>query len=127
MQHGVNVDSGSYRALNILVVADEEGTGLVLGSLFSSAKEASLEGAEITPHPFDGSEAAAAEVTEAEGEIPTPGGLKLAGVAADANLEAGTTATVTFTFADGATLEVEAPVYSSESASYAQDFTEAVG
>ena len=124
---GVNADSGNYQARNILVVADEEGNGVVLGSLFTSAADASLKQAAIAAHLSDGTDGEVTEVADAEGDIPRPQGLKLAGVAEGADLEAGTTAKVAFQFADGATIAVDAPVYSSDNAAYADAFTDAVG
>ncbi len=123
---GVVEDAGPVKARNIMVLADDEGRGLLLGSLFTN-KPVSLEGVAVAGEQMDGSYAEPVAVAMT-GEIGIQEALRFGGqdsIIEGAKLEAGMLAAVQLQFSDGTSMTVETPVVSSEDPAYAATWDEA--
>lgn len=114
--HGVNVDDGSIKVRNLLVIADQQGRGVLSGSFASAADDslASVTGTALNP---DGTPAATLTVAGA----PVP--LKRGGLAvltsattpirlSSPSLKPGLLAHLQLTFGSGVSTEVTVPVLS---------------
>ena len=117
---GVVEDAGPVKARNIMVLADSDGTGLLLGSLFSS-EPVELEGAVVAAQQQDGSYADPVEV-DVNGTIGVGDALDFGGtdsIVEGADLVAGMLAEISLQFSDGTSLTVETPVASAQDRAYA--------
>lgn len=125
---GVQTDAGPVKARNILVVANDEGTGVLLGSLAASSA-VELTAARITAEPTGETKPAPVDLS-VTGKIPAGGVLNLESekvVAKDAGLVPGQLAQVALLFNDGTQITVTTPVMSAEHDDYAQAFKGAQG
>ena len=125
---GVQQDSGTVKARNIMVLADEQGDGLVLGSVFTT-EPLDLTQVAVAAEQEDGSfgDPVAVAVT---GSVPVNQGLALGAKESrveGAGLQEGLLADVFMEFSDGTTMTVKAPVLSSTHADYAQAWEKAQG
>lgn len=119
--HGVNVEAGSIKVRNLLVVSDDSGKGVVSASILSpkADKLVKVEGAPIK---LDGSKGAP---FTASGSVDVPANQLAvltngapAFSVSSADLKPGLTADVKLTFESGATAAVVAPVMSKDSPIY---------
>lgn len=121
--HGVNVENGGVKVRNLLIVADEQGRGVLSGSFTTAADDTltSVTGTALNP---DGSAAGVLSVTG--GPVP----LKRTGLAVLTSgsspiqvsspvLKPGLLAQVVLNFASGGTATVTVPVLSATDPIYA--------
>ncbi len=116
---GVVEDAGPVKARNIMLVADDEGRGVMLGFLFSD-EPVELVGAVVAGQQVDG-EYGQPVAVDVSGEINAREPLELGGaesIVEGADLEAGLLAGVVLEFSDGTTLSVETPVVSADEPAY---------
>lgn len=120
---GVVEDAGPIKARSILLLADAEGKGLLMGSLFTD-DPVELVGVAVAAQQPDGSYAEPVTV-DISGEVGVQEPLEFGGtesVIDGANLHKGLLATVLMQFSDGTTMTVEPVVVSSEENSYAESW-----
>ncbi|MDO5737088.1 MAG: hypothetical protein Q4P15_11500 [Propionibacteriaceae bacterium] len=125
---GVQQDAGPLKARNVMVLADGEGEGLLLGSVFTT-QAVELTEVGVAAEQQDGSFAEPVLV-KAEGDVPVNGSLLFGGKESrieGADLQEGLLANVFMRFSDGTTMEVEAPVMSSTHSDYAEAWDKAQG
>jgi len=123
---GVVEDAGPVKARNIMLLADDEGRGLLLGSLFTS-EPVELEGVAVAGEQTDGSYVEPVDVS-VTGELGTQEAFRFGGedsIVEGAELRPGMLAAVLMQFSDGTSMTVETPVVSSEDPAYAQTWDEA--
>lgn len=125
---GVLQDAGPVKARNVMMLADSEGKGLLMGSLFAD-EQVELVGAAVAGERPDGSfgEPVSLAIT---GTIGVEEAFVLGGkdsVVAGAELQPGLLAAVQLNFSDGTSMTVQTPVVSSEDPSYADTWDEAQG
>ncbi|MGO1384161.1 MAG: hypothetical protein ACTHWA_05590 [Arachnia sp.] len=116
---GVVQDAGPVKARNIMLLADESGKGLLMGSLFAS-EAVELQGVAVAGEQTDGSYAEAVNV-EVTGELGTQEAFRFGGqdsIVEGTELRAGMLATVLMQFSDGTTLTLNTPVVSSDDPAY---------
>ena len=108
---GVQMDAGPLKVRNLMVLADSEGEGLLLGSIFTT-REVALTAVKV----------------DLTGDVSVNDGLTLGGkdsLVEGAKLQEGLLARVVMQFSDGTTAALEAPVVSSEHADYKQAWAQA--
>ena len=123
---GVVEDAGPVKARNVMLVADEDGQGLLLGSLFTN-EPVELEGAAVAGEQPDGSYADPVDV-DVTGKIGIQQAFVFGGedsVVEGAELTPGMLAAVLLRFSDGTSMTLETPVVSSEDPSYATAWDDA--
>ncbi|RMB62059.1 hypothetical protein [Tessaracoccus antarcticus] len=116
---GVQADAGPVKVRNLMVLADAEGQGLLLGSIFTT-EAVKLTAVGVSAEQQDGTFGAPTPVA-LTGDVPINGGLVLGGDDSrveKAGLQEGLLAKVMMQFSDGTTAAVEAPVLSSDNADY---------
>lgn len=122
--HGVNVDAGSIKVRNLLLVSDTTGNGIVSASLVSSESD-QLTQVTGTPNKADGSPGAPLTVSSAGQITLNPNQLVVLTAPSPAitvsspDLQPGMTAELSLTFASGTTAEATAPVMSFNDPIYA--------
>ncbi len=125
---GVVEDAGPIKARNILLLADAEGKGLLMGSLFADER-VELIGAAVAAQQPDGSYAEPVTV-DISGDVGVQEPLEFGGtdsVVEGANLQRGLLATVLLQFSDGTSMTIEPVVVSSDEDSYAESWDAALG
>lgn len=125
---GVVEDSGVVKARNIMLLADNAGKGLILGSLFTS-EDVELVGVAVAGEQTDGSYSPPVTV-ELSGDIAVNEALVLGGedsIVEGADLKPGMLAAVAMKFSDGTGLQFETVVVSSEDPSYSDAWDTAQG
>lgn len=127
--HGVNIDVAAgennrqLKVRNLLIIADEDGRGVLSGSIVSPVADTLTEIAGI-PMKADNSPGAALTVTAPEIEL-MPGSMVVLTEpepvvrVSSADLRPGLTADLTLTFASGRTVKATAPVMSYDDPIYA--------
>ena len=116
---GVVEDAGPVKARNIMLLADEEGKGLLLGSLFTS-EPVELQGVAVASEQADGSYSEPVEVA-VTGKIGIQEALDFGGtdsIVEGTELRAGMLAAVLLQFSDGTSMTMETPIVSSENPAY---------
>ena len=123
---GVQADAGDVKVRNLMVLADDAGEGLLLGSVFSTQPlELSMVG--VAGEQPDGtfSQPVAIDLAAA---VPVNGGLTLGDSSSrveGADLVQGRVAKVMMQFSDGTTATIEAPVMSSTHPDYEEAWEKA--
>ena len=123
---GVVKDAGPVKARNIMLLADDEGNGLLLGSLFTN-QPVELEGVAVAGEQPDGSYADPVDVS-VTGKIGIQEALDFGSadsIVEGAELNPGMLAAVLLRFSDGTSMTLETPVVSSEDPSYTAAWDEA--
>ena len=116
---GVQTDAGPVKVRNLMVLADADGDGLLLGSVFTS-QPVELEVMGLAVEQSDGSFTDPV-VLELAGDVPVQGGLMFGGPESrleGVGLTEGLLARVIMQFSDGTSVDIEAPVMSSEHPDY---------
>ena len=125
---GVQADAGTVKARNIIVLADAEGEGLLLGSVFTTEP---LELTEVSVAAEQGDGAFADPVrVRVTGVVPVNGSLLFGdkdSLVKGADLREGLLANVSMKFSDGTSLMVEAPVIASTHSDYAEAWKKGQG
>ncbi len=117
---GVVQDEGPVKARNVLVLANDDGQGLLTGSLFAN-QPVELEGAAVAGQQQDGTYADVVSVP-LTGEIGVREPLELGGedaIVEGADLQAGLLAAVVLQFSDGTSMTMETVVVSSDDPAHA--------
>lgn len=112
---GVQAAAGTVKARNFMVIADDSGDGILLGTV-ASTEAVSLTGVAVQAETSDGGRAEPVFV-EVTGDIPRNGTFSLDssnGQVSGANFLLGRTTTIGLQFSDGTEIRMEAPVLSSE-------------
>ncbi len=125
---GVQQDVGPLKARNIMVLANAEGEGLLLGSVFTT-QPVELTRVAVAAEQTDGSFADPVNIA-VSGDVPKNGGLVFGSkesLVEGADLQEGLLANVYLEFSDGNTMMVEAPVLSSMHEDYAATWDKAQG
>lgn len=125
---GVVQDAGPVKARNIMLVADSEGKGLLLGFLFSS-EQVELVGAAVAGQQVDG-DYGQPVIVDVTGQIGVEEPLELGGedsIVEGADLEPGLLAAVLLEFSDGTSMTVETPVVSADEPTYTDAWQDAQG
>ncbi len=125
---GVLADAGPVKARNVMLLADNEGKGLLMGSLFTS-EQVELVTVAVAAERSDGSFGEPVGVDVA-GNIGVEEMLMLGGqdsIVEGADLQPGMLAAVLLNFSDGTSMSLETPVVSSEDPSYTAAWDEAQG
>ena len=120
----MQADAGPIKARNFLVVADESGDGVLLGTIVAS-EETTLEGIAVAAEDESG-QRGEPMMLDVSGDIPRGGVLKLDAENAaveGADLIPGRLAHIALQFSDGTQLVLQAPVMSAEHA----DFDDVLG
>ncbi len=125
---GVQQDAGPVKVRNLMVLADSEGEGLLLGSIFST-EQVELSQVGVAGQQPDGSYGQPVPL-EISGDVPVQSSLMLGD--GDSRIEGaelveGRTAMVIMRFSDGTTSTLEAPVLSSEHPDYLEAWAKAQG
>lgn len=123
---GVQQDDGPIKVRNLMLLADGEGEGLLLGSIFST-EPLELVQVGVAGEQPDGSFGQPVEVP-LSGDVPVQGSLMLGDSNSrveGADLREGLTAMVIMRFSDGTTSTMEAPVLSAEHSDYTQAWDKA--
>lgn len=123
---GIVQDSGAVKARNVMLVADQDGKGLILGSLFSSEK-IELLGVAVAGEQSDGSFGEPVTL-ELSSDITVAQALMFGGkdsIVEGADLVPGMLAAVAMKFSDGSSLQFETVVVSSEETAYSDAWDEA--
>ena len=116
---GVQADAGPLKVRNLMVLADTDGEGLLLGSIFTT-QPVTLTAVAVSAEQAGGTFADPVPV-DLTAEVSVNDGLRLGGkdsLVEGAKLQEGLLARVLMQFSDGTTAAVEAPVTSSEHADY---------
>lgn len=122
--HGVNTEAGRVKVRNLLVVAGEEGRGVVSASLASPIKD-QLTGVRGAPIKADGTRGAELQVQGVDSIALPPGGLLVLTdlqqriTVTSPDLTPGLTVDLMLTFASGAQTRLLAPVMSASNPDYA--------
>lgn len=123
---GVQADAGSVKVRNLMLLADANGDGLLLGSVFASEPvELTVMG--LAAEQPDGSFSDPVAVDLA-GEVPLQGGLMFGGAESrleGAELTEGLLARVIMQFSDGSSVDIKAPVLSSTHPDYESAWAQA--
>lgn len=123
---GVQTDAGPIKVRNLMVLADTEGEGLLLGSIFTT-RGVTLMAVAVSAEE-DGGTFAEPVPVDLTGDVSVNDGLQLGGkdsLVEGAKLREGLLARVMMQFSDGTTAAVEAPVVSSEHADYKEAWAQA--
>lgn len=122
--HGVNIDQGTIKVRNLLIVAGQDGSGVLSASIVSSEPD-SLVSVSGVAHRPDGTDASALTASLAAPVELKPGAMTVLTTPAPAitvsspDLKPGLTAQMTLTFASGQQATSLVPVLSSEDPIYA--------
>lgn len=115
---GVQAEAGPIKARNFLLVAGDDGDGVLLGSI-AARESVALDKVVIQAETADGGRGEAVEV-DASGDIRKGDVLKFEDVAVTgADLLPGRLAFVALQFSDGTRLTLDAPVMSAEHPDFA--------
>lgn len=120
---GTQADAGPVKARNLVLVTDEAGQAVLLGTITAS-ENVTLQGGVVTPEDANGGNSESVALVVA-GEIPRDGALKLDASNAmveGADLLPGRLANLTLRFEGGTELTLDVPVYSTEHADFADVF-----
>ena len=123
---GVVEDAGPVKARNIMLLANGEGQGLILGSLFTN-EPVELEGVAVAGEQSDGSYAEPVDVA-VTGKLGIQQAFDFGGedsIVEGAQLNPGMLAAVLLKFSDGTSMTLETPVVSSEDPDYATTWDDA--
>lgn len=118
---GVQHDAGPVKVRNLMVLADTEGEGLLLGSVFTT-QPLELTQVAVATEQADGSFAEPVEVA-VSGKVPVEAGLMLGDKDSrieGADLDEGLLVNVLMSFSDGTTMTMEAPILSAEHLDYTE-------
>lgn len=116
---GVQTDAGSLKVRNLMLLADSKGDGLLLGSVFT-AEPVELTMVALAAEQPDGTFSEPV-VTGLAGDVPVEGGLMFGDADSrvqGAQLTEGLLARVIMQFSDGTSVDIAAPVMSSEHPDY---------
>lgn len=125
---GVQQDAGPVKVRNLMVLADGEGEGLLLGSVFTT-QPLELSQVAVSAKQEDGSSAEPAAV-RVTGAVPVESGLKLGGkdsLIEGAGLDTNQLANVSLAFSDGTTMMMDVPVMAAEHPDYKAAWDDAQG
>lgn len=123
---GIQLDDGDVKVRNLLVVADEAGSGLLLGSIFST-NPSEVTGVAIAAEQADGSYTDAVTLKVSEKLTPNQP-LQLEGatfLVKDANLQQGLLAKVAIQLGGEQVITAEVPVIAASHADFAASWQEA--
>lgn len=125
---GVQADADDAKARNILVIADDAGQAIVLGSI-AAMSPVELTGITVRAEDEAGAYGAPHSL-DVTAEIPREGSFKLEPT--DTQFEApdlllGRLAEVQVSFGDGRSITVEAPIHSSEHPDFAEEWGQVYG
>ncbi len=123
---GVQTDEGTVKVRNLMVLADSEGEGLLLGSVFST-QPLDLSMVSVAGEQSDGTFAEPVAI-DLSAAVPVNGSLILGDSSSrveGADLLEGRVAKVMMQFSDGTTATIDAPVMSSTHPDYEEAWEKA--
>lgn len=125
---GTQADADTTKARNFMVIADDSGQAMLLGSV-ASVEPVSIAGMVVAAEAEDNQFGEPVEIAF-QADIPRDGLVKLEGEATkfeDTELQLGRLAQVTVSLGDGQALQLKVPVYSSEHPDYSETWSSVYG